>query len=461
MELQRKIKEKRKRKKTSVVWNDFDEMEISPEVKKAVCRYCKSKFATGGNGSSTTHLKRHSKICIQKKAKTTAKSRQPTIPFQPSNSNNLFMIPGVRYSNKKMREIIATAIMVHEYPFSVVEDSIWMWAFQYANPDFHKVTHKTARNDCLALFEMEKKTLKKFLKSVSKIILTTNMWKSSHQVVEYMVITGHFIDARWNLQKRVLSFVKVPAPRRGIDVADSIFKCLKENISLTSKLFLGGSLFHVRCCARILNLLVQDGLNTIKDIIFNIRESVKYINLNDARLKAFCVVVEQKRLKEMKLVIDCPTRWNSTFNMFSTTLKFKIAFASYKEKEPHYNYAPSLEEWNQVEKVCKLLEVFNLATHVISGSEYPTANLYLAEVWKVKQILDKEIEDEDLFIREMAGPMKKNFDKYWGECNMLMAIASVLDPRCKFHMVSTCFPLIYSKEVANENIKKVKSSLSS
>ncbi|KAE8666090.1 hypothetical protein F3Y22_tig00112517pilonHSYRG00088 [Hibiscus syriacus] len=41
---------------------------------------------------------------------------------------------------------------------------------------------------------------------------------------------------------------------------------------------------------------------------------------------------------------------------------------------------------------------------------------------------------------------------------MLMAIASVLDPRCKFHMVSICFPLIYSKEVADENIKKVKSS---
>ena len=41
---------------------------------------------------------------------------------------------------------------------------------------------------------------------------------------------------------------------------------------------------------------------------------------------------------------------------------------------------------------------------------------------------------------------------------MLMAITSVLDPRCKFHMVSICFPLIYSKEVVDENIKKVKSS---
>ena len=62
---------------------------------------------------------------------------------------------------------------------------------------------------------------------MSKISLTIDMWKSSHQVVEYMVITRHFTDARWNLQKRVLSFVKVPTPRRGIDVADAIFKCLK------------------------------------------------------------------------------------------------------------------------------------------------------------------------------------------------------------------------------------------
>ncbi|KAE8718618.1 hypothetical protein F3Y22_tig00110009pilonHSYRG00225 [Hibiscus syriacus] len=156
---------------------------------------------------------------------------------------------------------------------------------------------------------------------------------------------------------------------------------------------------------------MQDDLSTIKDIIFNIRESVKYINHNYVRLKAFCDVVEQKCLKESKLVIHCPTRWNSTFNMLSTALKFKTAFSSYKERDPHYNYAPSLEEWNQVEKVCKLLEVFNPATHVFSGSEYPTANLYLAEVWKVKQILDKEIEDEDLFMREMVEVADENIKK--------------------------------------------------
>jgi hypothetical protein len=55
-------------------------------------------------------------------------------------------------------------------------------------------------------------------------------------------------------------------------------------------------------------------------------------------------VVEQKGLKERKLIIDCPTRWNSTFNMLSTALKFKIAFVSYKERKPHCDFAPSLEE---------------------------------------------------------------------------------------------------------------------
>jgi hypothetical protein len=110
---------------------------------------------------------------------------------------------------------------------------------------------------------------------------------------------------------------------------------------------------------------VQDGLSKIKDIMFHIRESFTYINHNDGRLNTLCDVVEQKCVKERKLVIDCPTRWNSTFNMLSTTLNFKIAFASYKESKPHYDFFPSLEEWNNVEKICKLLEVFNRATHMI------------------------------------------------------------------------------------------------
>ncbi|XP_061360945.1 RNA demethylase ALKBH9B-like [Gastrolobium bilobum] len=99
-------------------------------------------------------------------------------------------------------------------------------------------------------------------------------------------------------------------------------------------------------------------------------------------------------------------------------------------------------------------------TNVISGSDYPTTNLYLTEVYRVKEVIYAAIEDNDDFMREMARPMKVKFDKYWGECNLLMAITSVLDPMCKLHVVNICIPIIYKSEVeARENVEKVKQAL--
>jgi len=37
-----------------------------------------------------------------------------------------------------------------------------------------------------------------------------------------MVITGHFVDNDWSLQKRVLNFIHVSPPRRGVNIADAI-----------------------------------------------------------------------------------------------------------------------------------------------------------------------------------------------------------------------------------------------
>ena len=47
---------------------------------------------------------------------------------------------------------------------------------------------------------------------------------------------------------------------------DSCLRNLKNNLSLNNKLVLGDQLFHVRCYAHVLNLLVQDGLSRIEDI---------------------------------------------------------------------------------------------------------------------------------------------------------------------------------------------------
>lgn len=44
----------------------------------------------------------------------------------------------------------------------------------------------------------------------------------------------------------------------------------------TRSLVLNGELFHMRCCAHILNLIVNDGLEIISGSVEKIRDSVAY-----------------------------------------------------------------------------------------------------------------------------------------------------------------------------------------
>ncbi|XP_073153761.1 zinc finger BED domain-containing protein RICESLEEPER 1-like [Henckelia pumila] len=197
------------------------------------------------------------------------------------------------------------------------------------------------------------------------------MWKSKNQKIEYMVVTGHLIDDEWKFQKRVLKFVHIPPPRRGLQISDVIFKCvkdwgiqnktcsisvdnssnndsairlLKDNFSRTNKFLCDGKLFHVRCCAYVLNFMVQDGLSEIVDIIKNKR-------------------------------------------MLICALKFREVFPQFADRDAHYDCCPSLEDWNKVEKECSILQYFWTTTQNISGSEYPASNLFLKEVQKIKMML--------------------------------------------------------------------------
>lgn len=131
----------------------------------------------------------------------------------------------------------------------------------------------------------------------------------------------------------------------------------------------------------------------------------------------------------------------------------------YAEYEPLFQHVPSNEDWENVKNVCEVLKVFKECTNVISGTDYPTSNIYLMEVYKVKEALNKGALSEIEFIKDMTAAMKEKFDKYWGECHLLMSIAAVLDPRLKFKYVEFVYPLIYSPAEAVENQNDVLKAL--
>ena len=428
-----------------------------------------------GNTGCTTTFNRHVDKCLVAHGRT----QQTQLQFHPSDEKSSEVTLGnFKYDHAEMRKVISHYIMVNELPFRHAESFMFDVVMRKASPFWQKISRQTVKKDCISTYEIEKKKLREIFKSVRKINITTYMWTSSHQKIGYMVVTGHWIDSDWKLNMRVLNFCNVPPPHSGYVISEALFKCLnewgvldkigtftvdnaksndvalrnlKQTFSVRKKLSIEGKIFHARCSAHILNLCVKDGLEPVIEIVDKIRDGVKYVAASEGRRIKFAEISMSLGLKCKKLILDVPTRWNSTFNMLSCAIEFKDVFLMYATSEPGFsNYVPDREDWEKVEGVCSFLEVFCDVTKVVSGTDYSTSNLFLSEIRRVKRVIDSKAIHPNLHIREMARAMELKFDKYWGETNMVMSIGAVMDPRFKMKLPTFCFPTLFPMAVESE-----------
>jgi hypothetical protein len=173
----------------------------------------------------------------------------------------------------------------------------------------------------------------------------------------------------------------------------------------------GSEDLHVRCAAHILNLVVQDGMDIIKDAIDPVREVVKHVNSSGPRLQSFNMLSEMSSLKHKKgLKLDVLTRWNSTYSMLEEALQFRQALTSYADVQNIQG--PTVADWNLAEVVCNFLKNFADATQVFSMCKFPTAHRYLVEIWAIRELLVDEKYAKDDFLKELCKDMKTKFDKY-------------------------------------------------
>nr|KAJ0217193.1 hypothetical protein LSAT_V11C300123950 [Lactuca sativa] len=210
------------------------------------------------------------------------------------------------FSYNESRTDLAKRITKHDYPLRIG-----------LQPLFRPICRNTARSDVMKLCGEEKARMMHFLESIQ--------------------VTAHFIDDSWQLQSRLLRFIYVTCPH----TAEKLTNVLMDNLMVDKlpfdSLILGRSLFHMRCVAHILNLIVRSGLDVFGHGIKKVRNSCSFWTTTPKRLDAF-----QKNAKfenvscEKNLVVDCKKRWNSTYLMLSTTLKYKEVFNQLQQSEPQY-----------------------------------------------------------------------------------------------------------------------------
>ncbi|KAE8673140.1 S-norcoclaurine synthase 1-like [Hibiscus syriacus] len=112
--------------------------------------------------------------------------------------------------------------------------------------------------------------LSKLEANEGRIAITTDMWTSDHQNKGYMVVTAHYIDNSWSLQKRIIRFEYVPAPHTTDVIASSLMKC-----------FLDWNIDRKHTSITVDNCSVNDGVikllvDRMGDSIGRIRHSVLF-----------------------------------------------------------------------------------------------------------------------------------------------------------------------------------------
>lgn len=244
--------------------------------------------------------------------------------------------------------------VVGELPFKYVENTAFI---EYTNALNFRVTlpsrHKIS-SDVANYYIDERNKLYAYLSNPNHMVhLTTDTWTSSCQRVNYMVVTAHFIDDSWVMHKMIINFRPIDS-HKGEDIGRLLLDCIhgwgiKNVMTMTvdnassnntaidflkrklPNMYDGGKNFQVRCIAHILNLIVKDGLKEHQYSVNCVTKAVRYIRQSTQRISLFKKCIKECGLQTKRFLCgDCPTRWNSTYEMLKVAVELRQAFVKYE-----------------------------------------------------------------------------------------------------------------------------------
>ena len=139
---------------------------------------------------------------------------------------------------------------------------------------------------------------------------------------------------------------------------------LKEKMSTSPTSILDCENLYMRCVAHILNLIVQDGLQVYNESIDKVRNAVRYVRHSSQSTTRFekCVGFENI-VCQKDLILDVPTRWNSTERYFYRYDEQDLGFEKdlkFKKKgiDGEFDGRPTSYDWIVVRKFASCLKIF-------------------------------------------------------------------------------------------------------
>ena len=301
------------------------------------------------------------------------------------------------------------------------------------------------------MYRKVKEKVTDLVKKHSHVSITTDLWSSMAQD-SCLSLTGHFINSNIERQQPCLHAVPFHDSHTGERIASMITNCLQA-WGIAEKLHVvvrdNGSNFvaglhdsnipNIPCLAHTLQLVVKDGCLAqpcVSALTATGRKLVGYYKHSNLACKALQKIQEQLDCPKHRPIQDKPTRWNTKFYMLERLVDQRTAITAASVKldvpvELHTSH------WALAEKVVKVLQICEEATHEASGS-YASAAVVIPIVNSILRAM--EVSDADSGVTKMKRQMLVSLQtRYSGvESNKFYALATLLDPRTKINTRHLC-----------------------
>ncbi|XP_023641321.1 zinc finger BED domain-containing protein RICESLEEPER 2 [Capsella rubella] len=248
---------------------------------------------------------------------------------------------------------------------------------------------------------------------------------------DFVCLAAHFIDDNWEMKKWILGYTT------DRDVPLEVVRATVQDFEIESKVstLLLPTYFDLDevPLAPFRKWIEERGSNQI-----NPRVSFLYCCADLFRLMVDDVYscLSESLLEDVSLLVGCGPlshiNWNITLSKLQRAVDMKSEDEFSKDEDYDEFDKPSDEDWFKIETFCKLTGcIYKVSIELFKG-DYLTCNVFFHLLSELKVMLNQELAsaDNDYFIGK-AKQILKRFDRYWKKMYLVLATASVLDPRFK------------------------------
>jgi len=168
--------------------------------------------------------------------------------------------------------------------------------------------------------------------------------------------------------------------------------------------------------------------------MFKCREISKYVRRSEKHKNELKQACKEKEISFILPKKPIDVRWNSAEANVASVLRLMPALqhlAANDESLEWSSRVPNAAEVKVLESLVQLLTQIKVTCKKWEADKEPTLQLIIPELWNIKDVLERKINDRERYVSSLAKELKKlivSRFKGWGTDNLLTSMAHYIDP---------------------------------